>query len=492
MNTDREIGYRYRFIQELEQPPSDYFSDDLMNLAAVWRERYDQLKSSNALQTFNKTLSREWAIETGIIENLYTLDRETTETLIEQGLKASLIPRGSSSREPQEVISMIHDQETTLESLFQFVKATRELSTSYIKALHQSITRSQKTVEAIDDLGRPGAVALERGTWKTRPNNPLRPDGRLHEYCPPIHVAAEMDRLIDMYAGYKRQRIAPEVLAAWLHHRFAQIHPFQDGNGRVARVLASLVFIQNGWFPLVITRDIRSNYISALENADRGELNDLVRLFSGNQKRSFRRALSLSDQVEEQATSIIIDAAIQKIRERRDVRQKAQRTVFDFGDSAANDILQKLQSLCDELSSKLADIDGAYAIFAEKSTPEHEYWFYRQIVSVAKGLEYFADTRTYHRWVRLQIREGKERRTDIIFSVHSLGTTFSGVLAVSSFIEFREQSEDSGGIVSDMHTVCDDIFQMSYKSEYASVTTRLNTWCDRSIVVALEEWRRQA
>ena len=441
MNTDREIGYRYRFIQELEQPPSDYFSDDLMNLAAVWRERYDQLKSSNALQTFNKKLSREWAIETGIIENLYTLDRGTTETLIEQGLKASLIPRGSSSREPQEVISMIHDQETTLESLFQFVKETRELSTSYIKALHQSITRSQKTVEAIDDLGRPGAVALARGTWKTHPNNSLRPDGLLHEYCPPIHVAAEMDRLIDMYAGYKRQRIAPEVLAAWLHHRFAQIHPFQDGNGRVARVLASLVFIQNGWFPLVITRDIRSNYISALGNADLGELDDLVRLFSGNQKRSFQRALSLSDQAEEQATSIIIDAAIQKIRERKDIRQKAQRTV---------------------------------------------------IVTVAKGLEYFADTRTYHRWVRLQIREGEERRTDIIFSVHSLGTTFSGVLAVSSFIEFREQSEDSEGIVSDMHTVCDDIFQISYKSEYANVTTRLNAWCDRSIVVALEEWRRQA
>ena len=159
-----------------------------------------------------------------------------------------------------------------------------------------------------------------------------------------------MDRLIDMYAGYKRQRIAPEVLAAWLHHRFVQIHPFQDGNGRVARVLASLVFIQSGWFPSVITRDIRSDYISALENADLGELDDLVRLFSGNQKRSFQRALSLSDQVEEQATSIIIDAAIQKIRERRDIRQNAQRTVFEFGDSAADDILEKLQSLCDELN----------------------------------------------------------------------------------------------------------------------------------------------
>lgn len=53
--------------------------------------------------------------------------------------------------------------------------------------------------------------------------------------------------------------VSPEVEAAWLHHRFTQIHPFQDGNGRIARLLASLVFIKAGWFPLVVTRDDRAN-----------------------------------------------------------------------------------------------------------------------------------------------------------------------------------------------------------------------------------------
>ena len=38
--------------------------------------------------------------------------------------------------------------------------------------------------------------------------------------------------------------VAPEVEAAWLHHRFTQIHPFQDGNGRIARALATLIFVK--------------------------------------------------------------------------------------------------------------------------------------------------------------------------------------------------------------------------------------------------------
>ena len=40
--------------------------------------------------------------------------------------------------------------------------------------------------------------------------------------------------------------------AAWLHHRFVQIHPFQDGNGRIARALSTLIFVKAGWFPLVV------------------------------------------------------------------------------------------------------------------------------------------------------------------------------------------------------------------------------------------------
>ena len=120
-----------------------------------------------------------------------------------------------------------------------------------------------------------------RGDYKKLPNNPLRPDGTIHEYCPPEHVAAEMERLIEMHHSHAAP---PEVEAAWLHHRFTQIHPFQDGKGRIARALATLVFVRAGWFPLVVRNDGREGYLSALEAADAGDLTGLVKYFANLQK----------------------------------------------------------------------------------------------------------------------------------------------------------------------------------------------------------------
>ncbi len=144
------------------------------------------------------------------------------------------------------------------------------------------MTRHQETVEVIDSLGRTTSVALIRGDYKRLLNNPRRPDGTIHQYCPPEQVESEMDRLIAMHRLYGE--IAPEVEAAWLHHRFTQIHPFQDGNGRIARALATLVFIKAGWFPLVVRDRDRAKYIESLEIADDGDLNLLIKYFVFLQK----------------------------------------------------------------------------------------------------------------------------------------------------------------------------------------------------------------
>jgi len=70
-----------------------------------------------------------------------------------------------------------------------------------------------------------------------QPNHVRRPDGTLMEYVPPEHVQIEMERLIAFYQA--AQGIHPLVRAAWLHHAFILIHPFEGGNGRVARALAT-------------------------------------------------------------------------------------------------------------------------------------------------------------------------------------------------------------------------------------------------------------
>ena len=272
-------GWRDLAIQEL--PP----------LVAVWSEQRESLLETESLKDSNERLAREWAIETGILERLYTLDRGVTRLLIERGIDESLISHDATDRPPAQVAAHIHDQKEAVDWLFEFVKSERPFSESFIKELHALITRSQDTATGIDTLGRQVEAPLLRGAYKERSNNPTKPDGAVHEYCPPEQVTVEMERLIALHDRYRREGVAPEVLSAWLHHRFVQIHPFQDGNGRVARALASLVFLREGWFPLVINRDQRTDYIHALAAADRGNLAPLVGMFAGTQRKAFVNSL---------------------------------------------------------------------------------------------------------------------------------------------------------------------------------------------------------
>ncbi len=263
-------SYTWKPIEDLPGDLTGLVQSELRSLSQIWMDQKAALEDVEGLRAFNERLKREWAIETGVLERLYTLDRGITQLLIERGIDAAFIPRDSTNRNPELVAAMIRDHESAVDFLFDFVKQQRSLSTSYIKELHALLTRHQASTEAIDTLGRRTEVPILKGTYKTLPNNPSRANGSVHEYCPPEHVASEMDRLLQLHEEHERRDVPPEVEAAWLHHRFTQIHPFQDGNGRVARCLATLVFVKAQWFPLVVTRDERERYILALRHLGSG------------------------------------------------------------------------------------------------------------------------------------------------------------------------------------------------------------------------------
>jgi Fic family protein len=79
-------------------------------------------------------------------------------------------------------------------------------------------------------------------------------------------IQREMGALIDWGAS-TRDKYHPLEFAALLHKKFVFIHPFKDGNGRVARLLMNAVLIQDGYLPLLIPPVLRSEYISLLEKA---------------------------------------------------------------------------------------------------------------------------------------------------------------------------------------------------------------------------------
>lgn len=97
----------------------------------------------------------------------------------------------------------------------------------------------------------------------------------------PAEVRGWID-LVKVQSGALRdggEQPLPEILAT-LHSEFEQIHPFLDGNGRTGRLLLNLILVRLGHPPMVVLKRQRSDYLSAMERADTGDVGSLGELFA--------------------------------------------------------------------------------------------------------------------------------------------------------------------------------------------------------------------
>jgi len=487
----------YTRITNLPEESEAFASTELEALARVWRERREKLDKTDQYHEFLRRLQREWAIETGIIERLYSWDRGVTEVLIEQGIDAALIShRGGIRREEADNVKhMIEDHLAIVEGLFSFVKEEQPLTEHFIRGMQAQFVQHQDSTEAVTEDGKIVRVKLLKGEYKRLPNNPRRPNGAIHEYCPPDLVKEEMERLTAWYREAEASA-APEVLAAWLHHRFAQIHPFQDGNGRIARTLASLVFLKAGLFPLVIRDSDRKDYISSLEEADAGDLGNLVSLFARRQRDSILTALGLEQQAQAMRhAEQIISSAILTLQNRIAAEAEKVSEIYATADMLLKITSTRFSELEKTLNDQFAALDlpkdqhyQARAQVAGNDAEERRY-FYRQIVEAARRFGYFANLERYRAWARLSIRTDKV--FEVVLSLHGYGHGETGVMAVSAFTSQRVPREDEEGMDTiDTHPSSPDLFQFNYAESADSTEKRFRDWLEGAIAIALAEWRR--
>jgi len=476
----------WRAIQDYEQDPETLDTREIPTLAALWNEQREKLSD---VREFDKRINRKWAIETGLIERLYSLDRGTTEILIERGLNSASIPHQMSRGEAERTIAMIHDQQHAIDGVFSYVKQDRTLSTSLIKELHAVFTRNQKTTEGRDQFGQIVKVSIEPGKYKKLPNNPTKPDGQVHHYCPPEHVAFEMDRLISMHSEHQIQDISPEVEAAWFHHRFTQIHPFTDGNGRVARALATMILIQGGGFPLVVREERRSEYIDALEQADKGELASLVNFFVSLLKQEFMDAFGV---IKETEHHLKLSKRIESIGEMFTTSQhqlvQELKTTLQYAGELHSLVKGRLKEIEEQLKERIPEKITLFVHDAENDNLEQNYYFRNQIIGAAKELKYCADTRIYQSWIRMCIKD-ISRECSILVSFHGIGYDFKGVLVCSViwFEKVRMGKDESE--IGEVTPICKEVFLINYKDDLQEVRRRFDKWLDIPLERGLALWQ---
>lgn len=99
---------------------------------------------------------------------------------------------------------------------------------------------------------------------------PVFISGSQYSVSPVAEISKRMKQLIQWYNN-NENKLHPVVLAAELHKRFVFIHPFIDGNGRMARLLMNLSLMRNDYNIAIIPAVTRAEYISALEQAHKDE-----------------------------------------------------------------------------------------------------------------------------------------------------------------------------------------------------------------------------
>ncbi|MBO4443955.1 MAG: Fic family protein [Bacteroidaceae bacterium] len=143
------------------------------------------------------------------------------------------------------------------------------LTQNFIRQLHKVILREDYTVDRELPGGGTTSYTIHAGQYKTRPNSVITRNGDLFEYASPEETPSLMNDLVDWYnAAEKEGMLSPVELAALFHYRYIRIHPFEDGNGRIARLMVNYIMARQGWPMIVIRNRKKAEYLEALHRSD--------------------------------------------------------------------------------------------------------------------------------------------------------------------------------------------------------------------------------
>ncbi len=164
-----------------------------------------------------------------------------------------------------------------IDALTSFTKGSEPLTESFVRNLHVLILRERYQSHAVTSGGVATMKWIEVGQYKTSPNHVQTVTGEIFRFAEPIDVSNKMRELVEFAnENAAASDVAHIVAAAKVHYDFVLIHPFDDGNGRMARLMMNLVLIKHGFPPAIIKTQDKENYFAALRQADGGQFGVFV------------------------------------------------------------------------------------------------------------------------------------------------------------------------------------------------------------------------
>lgn len=163
------------------------------------------------------------------------------------------------------------------------VKGDYPLNENFIRELHTLLLKQSYEVDAITPEGKPTKKRINVGSYKTSPNHVRTKTGEIFYFATPEETPSKMTDLINWYREKSKQKdVNPIFLAAEFHYKFIRIHPFDDGNGRTARILMNFILMKFDFPPVIIKTEDKVNYFAVLQLADSGNIEAFVEYIAQN------------------------------------------------------------------------------------------------------------------------------------------------------------------------------------------------------------------
>ena len=285
----------------------------------------------------------EWNYNSNAIEgNSLTLGE--TRSLLLHGLTAA----GKPMRDHLDVKG--HNE--AVHALEDFVRSEYPLTEQFIREMHQVLLGEPYHTPAQTADGLPTRKFIVPGRYKTSPNNVLTATGEMFYFASPEETPGRMTDLVDWSrAEDAAPPMPPVALAAEFPYRFVRIHPFDDGNGRMARLLLNLILLRHGYPMTVIQAADRNRYLTALSEADAGEPEPFLRFIIENVEASLRLMIRAAkgESIEEPSD---LDKKLALLKKQVLTRKDAVERIWDAAtQSSFPDIL--LEFWFDDLAQEL-------------------------------------------------------------------------------------------------------------------------------------------
>jgi Fic family protein len=240
---------------------------DLLEHIDKLKKQLAQLQplSAENQQWLDKKFRMEWNFNSNHIEGNTLTYSETELLLIFDQTKGNHELREYEEMKGHDVaLKLIYDLATDTE---------RSLSEKFIREINEILLVRPFYKEAITPDGQKTRREIKIGEYKSFPNSVLLQNGEIFHYPSPAETPALMTDLMSWYNETSQNKNVPTVeVAAELHYKFVCIHPFDDGNGRIARLLMNYHLLKNNYPPVIIKTADKKNYLFALREADTGNI----------------------------------------------------------------------------------------------------------------------------------------------------------------------------------------------------------------------------